>query len=94
MARKHAKSDAVVSSVQRYFAVNWPWTKPEELEKYTKQDIELFTTLAMPDARDDRIELTTVALNVAFLIDDILDYWSHEQVCVTLLMLVYLIKLD
>lgn len=79
-SRKYAKAEAVISNVLDYFAVNWPWTTPEQQDKFIKQDAELFTLCAMPDALDDRIELAVLLLDVLFLTDDIMDHWSHDQV--------------
>jgi hypothetical protein len=82
-ARKHCNSDAVVASVREYFTVNWPWTGAEEQEKFVKQDLELAGPFFYPDALDDRIELATLLFSLCFLIDDILDQWNYEQVCLS-----------
>ena len=77
----------MISSVRDYFAVNWLWTTPEQQERYVNQDLELCAIYMVPDALDDRIELIISLWNMVFLVDDIIDHWSYDQVCLTIMLL-------
>jgi len=74
------KTDALIPVIREYFAINWPWQSLEQKEKFMDQDLEICTMLFFPNALHDLMEHTAMIMDLFFLMNDTLDYWSHAEV--------------
>ncbi|TFK34171.1 isoprenoid synthase domain-containing protein [Crucibulum laeve] len=64
---------------REYLANTWPWQSAEECERFLDQDTDLWASFVFTDIPDDRLECVYLASTLGFLIDDVFESRTVDE---------------